>query len=155
MPSDVFVTSLNTTRTFDSLLPFPIATDVLVSIPYDAVPRHLKTILLSVYHPTDHSHITTYLLKLRGDGTAYEVNFRSSAVEGEGRLVLEVFDYENESVRRLSRTVRYVSEEHEPLLMSLYNVPMTSYLWGLCGLFFLGSFWWLLLLWRRRREDNQ
>ncbi len=152
MPSDVFLSFGSETYTLDSLGPIPTNTAVLVSIPFGAVPRHLKTILVSVYHPTNHGDITTYLLKLRPDGEAYEVSFESSPVVGEGRLVVELFDYENQSVRRLSRVAMYEVGQADRLIWSTV-LPV--------------SWWWLpiptigvtLVLWfvffRRRREDNQ
>lgn len=157
MPSDVFITVGDRTMTLDSLAPLPVGTDVLVSIPYGAVPRHLKTILLSVYHPADHSRVTTYLLKLRGDGATYEVNFMSSAIEGEGKLVVEVFDYEHESVRRLSRVVQYVATREQIITPGevLGTIQRLSWVTWFVGIGGLVISWWLLLLWRRRREDNQ
>jgi hypothetical protein len=155
MPSDVFLSFGTKTYTLDSLGPIPTMTEVLVSIPFGAVPRHLKTILLSVYHPTNHGDVTTYLLKLRPDGGAYEVSFATSLVAGEGRLVVELFDFENQSVRRLSRGVQYSGDSSGGPLAFLGLA--SSYMVGLVGLGLFGVFlWWFLLAWRRRRarEDN-
>lgn len=153
LPSDVFISFDSVTYTLDSLGPIPVATNVLVSIPYGAVPRHLKSILVSVYHPTNHGQITTYLLKLRADGEAYEVGFQSSVVEGEGRVVVELFDYENQSVRRLSRGVNYTESDNE-WSINLAGIENSHLRWGIIGSGVGLCVLFIFLLLRRRREDN-
>lgn len=151
LPSDIFFTIGNETKTFDTLRTIVVDKQVLVSIPATAVPTHLKTILVSVYHPTNNNEVTTYLLKLRGDGEAYEASFQSSSVVGEGKVMIELYDYERVVVRRISRTITYVST-----LMGQGWMTEGSYrfiLWSVMSLLVLGIF--LLFFVRRRREDNQ
>lgn len=152
LPSDIFFTIGNETKTFDTLHTVVADTQVLISIPASAVPTHLKTILVSVYHPTNNNEVTTYLLKLRGDGEAYEVSFQSSPVVGEGKVMIELYDYERVVVRRISRTVTYVSS-----LLGQNWVPNVSYrflLWSVLPVLFVSIFM-LFFFVRRRREDNQ
>ncbi len=152
LPSDIFFTIGNETKTFDTLYTVVVDKQVLVSIPASAVPAHLKTILVSVYHPTNNSEVTTYLLKLRGDGEAYEASFQSSPVVGEGKVMIELYDYERVVVRRISRTITYVSTLTGPGW-----VPLGAYrliLLPVMTLLAIGIFL-LLFFVRRRREDNQ
>lgn len=152
LPSDIFFTIGNETKTFDTLRTIVVDKQVLVSIPATAVPTHLKTILVSVYHPTNNNEVTTYLLKLRGDGEAYEASFQSSSVVGEGKVMIELYDYERVVVRRISRTITYVST-----LMGQGWMTEGSYrfiLWSVMSLLVVGIFF-LLFFVRRRREDNQ
>ncbi len=152
LPSDIFFTVGNETKTFDALYTITIDTPVLVSIPASAVPTHLKTILVSVYHPTNNTEVTTYLLKLRGDGEAYEASFQSSGVVGEGKVMIELYDYERVVVRRISRTVTYISTS-----LGQGWVPTVSYqhIWWFVLSLFLVVIFLLLFFARRRREDNQ
>lgn len=152
LPSDIFFTIGNETKSFDILHTIVVDKQVLVSIPAAAVPTHLKTILVSVYHPTNNNEVTTYLLKLRGDGEAYEASFQSSSVVGEGKVMIELYDYERVVVRRISRTITYVST-----LIGQGWVPEGSYrliAWSIVSLLAFGIFI-LLFVVRRRREDNQ
>ena len=124
-----------------------------MSVPYDAVPKHLKSIVLSVYDTSSHKKVTTYLLKLRSDNAAYEVMFRSSAVVGEGKLILEVFDYETALVRRITRTVVYTTSMDKNTDLDNSSI-LSVYLWWAVGVFGVTLlFWWWFLL-RRRSEDK-
>ena len=153
-PSDIFLTVNDSTLTFDSLQTLPTRERVLVSIPATAVPNHLKTILVSVYDPTDNNQVTTYLLKLRGDGGAYEVSFASSNVAGEGKMMIELYDYERVVVRRISRTIIYHDGGDTERLGGRWPQTLPAQWWWsiIPFLIVLGirRFW---LVWRR--EDNQ
>ncbi len=151
-PDDVFVTFDNTTQTMASPLIIPTDTTVLVSIPFSAVPNRLKAIVVTVLNPTNHRDASVYLLKLRGDGTAYEASFISSSVAGEGRLTIELFDYERESLRRITRSVQYIDTADNIVFVRDFLRPDWQWVWwiggGLGVLFFI-------IVWWRRREDNQ
>jgi chitodextrinase len=150
VPSDVFITYEGVTRTLDSLVPITVHGEMLISVPFAAVPRHLKTILVSLSNPQDHRDVTTYLLKLNSQGTAYEVTVASSGVVGEGHIIIEVFDYEHQSVRRLTRLVQYV-DGHFTATDMIEALIVPSPLWLIVPL--VGFFW--LWWWYRRREDNR
>ncbi len=149
VPSDVFITHAGVTRTLDSLVPITVHGEMLISVPFAAVPRHLKTILVSLSNPQDHRDVTTYLLKLNSQGTAYEVTVAASGVVGEGHIIIEVFDYEHQSVRRLTRLVQYV-DGHFTATDMIEALIVPSPLWLIVPL--VGFFW--LWWWYRRREDN-
>lgn len=156
-PSDIFFTVSGTTTTFDSLRVITTDERVLVSIPATAVPNHLKTILVSVYDPTNNNNVTSYLLKLRGDGEAYEASFRSSKVVGEGRIIIELYDYEQVVVRRISRVVSYITDGTSSIFSYDFFALFNKWVGVLTLSFFIVAIgWWLLLfLRRRRREDNR
>jgi hypothetical protein len=143
MPSDIFITTITETKTFDSLAPLPVGKNILISIPATAVPKHLKTILVSVYNPADNRLFTTYLLKLNAKGLAYEVNFRASDMVGEAKIIIELYDYEKASVRRLVRTVVYtemIDKEKSTNVAWLLSVKKINWWWLLFILPLL--IWW-------------
>ncbi len=109
-PSDIFFTFNGQTVSFSTLVELPIRTPILLSIPKEALPPNLKSVLVSVESPVNNNETTVYLLKLRADERAYEARFVSSDVEGEGRIMVELYDYEQAMVHRITKLVRYESD---------------------------------------------
>jgi chitodextrinase len=129
----------------DKLLTAGTVTHII--IPKSVLPPHLKSILVTVYDPTNNTLSTAYLLKLSPNGTQYEATFITPDIEGEAPLMLEVFDYNNATVRRMVGRVTYeVSPKQIPsssrVVYVLLAVAATT------GLVY--GFWFLI----RRREDN-
>jgi hypothetical protein len=151
--SNVFVVTADATTPLTNLVMLPINVPVSIFVPRQAVPATLKSILVSIEDPTNNNAVTVYLLKLRGDGTAYEASFMTSSVVGEGRWRLEIFDYELAKMTLIERTVKYVGETNH---WSFGVRILITYLLLVVGGFVLfGFFFWWFFLWRRRREDNQ
>ncbi|MFM2339854.1 MAG: hypothetical protein RLZZ360_490 [Candidatus Parcubacteria bacterium] len=154
VPSDIFFSSRDSLKTLDSLERLPVDETIVVSIPVSALPLHLKTILVSLYHPSNHNEVATYLLKLRADGEAYEASLRTSTVVGEGKILVELYDYERTVVRRLSRTVVYTNEAlHTPAATTTVIQQFASWWWLWLIPIMLGIGWRLLMVFRR--EDNR
>ncbi len=109
-PSDIFFTFNGQTLSFSTMSELPVRTPILVSIPKEALPPNLKSVLVSVQNPINNNETTVYLLKLRADEKAYEARFVSSNVEGEGRIMVELYDYEQAMMHRITKQVRYESD---------------------------------------------
>jgi hypothetical protein len=127
----------------------------LVSIPYTTVPRNLKSIIVSVQNPTDQRVSSAYLLKLNQTGDAYTALVPGPGVVGRVRMTIEVFDYEQETVRRISTNVEFVDRtEPTPFFPDLFFRYLSYFL---VLLVMVGFWWWLLLLTGRKKrtpEDN-
>ena len=69
-----------------------------ISIPYESLPRHLKSIIVTLLDPTDNRRSYSFLLKINKEGTAYEATIASLNVLGASRLEVEIFDFESELI---------------------------------------------------------
>ncbi len=77
-----------------------------VRLNYTKVPEMLKTIAISLAHPTDPTKVFTFLLRVNKDKTAYEAVIGSLEQAGIYKLQAVVLDYKNQSLKRLSGDVR-------------------------------------------------
>lgn len=128
-----------------------------VYIPINVVAPHIKSIIVTVQDPTDQRTFTAYLLKLNQNGDAYEAVIQPPRVVGASRMTVEVFDFYQASVRRVSTTVVFTTPKSIPVAFpddmvhaaQTYTVPVVG------SIASFGFLWWFVFWWRRRREDNQ
>jgi hypothetical protein len=66
-----------------------------ISIPYSSLPRHLKSIVVTLLDPTDNRRSYSFLLRINQDGSAYEATVAPLNVIGISRLKIEIFDFES------------------------------------------------------------
>lgn len=129
-------------------------TETLIRIPVDRVVRNLKSIIVSLESPTDQRQVSSYLLKLNQSGDAYEALVPAPLVVGRARLTVEVFDYTEETVRRVSTMITFTDEVNSNESISTSEI----YRWliilmvGVVGV--LLSWWFFLSKRRRSDEDN-
>jgi hypothetical protein len=64
-----------------------------VSVPYDAVPEHLKTIILEVRDSADPSRRAQFLLRVDTAHTAYTATLAPFGIAGEFPVTLTVYDF--------------------------------------------------------------
>lgn len=95
------------TYLFDEGLRLMIGEPYLISIPITAVARNLKSIIVSVQNPSNQREVSAYLLKLNQAGDAYTAYIPGARVVGTAGIMVEVFDYEQETVRRISTTLTF------------------------------------------------
>ena len=139
---------------FDAGLILDMNEQYLISIPYSAVPKNLKSIIVTVQNPSNQRLVSAYLLKLNPTGDAYVAVVAKAGIVGQARITVEVFDYEQATVRRISTTVTFVD-----LTTPVPFFPdrlLQSGPYVLLALITLGSgcgFWWLLLK-RRKKGIN-
>lgn len=126
-----------------------------VYIPITAVATHLKSILVSIKDPTDQRIVTTYLLKLNKDGDAYVADIDPPHVIGVAGMSVEVFDFNQASVRRLTAPITFITPQN-PTMLFPDNLIFYARTYGVDALLLLGTavFLWWFLVFRRRREDN-
>jgi hypothetical protein len=149
--SDVFVVYEGKNTTLGSLTSLPVDTLVTLSIPKDALPPHIKTVIVTVTNPTDNAKEASYLLKLNPDGTAYTTAIRTSRFEGEGEIRIVVYDFSVARVMTLTYKIFYAVTEDETESWWWYGVVVLVPVGGCL----LGGYSLYLLVRRRRRfEDN-
>lgn len=126
----------------------------VVSIPFLALPDHLKAIIVTLKDPTDQRRSYSFLLKINPDRSAYQAMIAPLTITGGSRLTVEIYDFERALVGRYSAQIDFVAApmaDPTVLFPDAFIRPLAAA--GPCllafGLIFLG---WLFLFWRRSRE---
>jgi chitodextrinase len=127
---------------------------LFVSIPLSAVPKHLKSIIVTITHPSRHNESSSYLLKINPEGTAYETLIPPTLEAGQSRLTVRLYNYELATVRTVSNSISFAMESRLPPLPWWIKALIPNAL--LLGLLLIAltlilTRWWLV--WRER-EDN-
>lgn len=66
----------------------------MIKVPKATVSGNLKSIIATISDPSDPEKQYSYLLRINKDGTAYEAVISPLRVEGNSRIVVEIYDYE-------------------------------------------------------------
>jgi hypothetical protein len=69
-----------------------------IIIPYDRVPEHLKTILVTLAHPGDESKTFEFLLRINTEKTGYQALLAPLGIKGMFPLSVAVFDFKTAQV---------------------------------------------------------
>lgn len=124
-------------------------------IPREALPRHLKSIIVTLLDPTDYTKSYTFLLRLNAAGTGYETTLAPVITVGTSQLLVEVYDFETQIVGRYGKQIEFIKgPEARPEVLFpdvLFRFPWA--LTGVLGVIFLLLSALFFLLWRRRREE--
>ena len=143
------------TQTFDSAVVLDFDAEYSIYIPVDSITTNLKSIIVTIQDPTDQRQSTSYLLKLNQDGDAYVAVIEPPHVGGASRAIIEVFDFNQATVRRIVTPLTFVAPESAAVMFpdgvvryGQMMLPLT-----VLGGFSLGLF---IVLWfvYRRREDK-
>jgi len=143
------------TYNFDSVrIVLSSADTFLISIPYLALPRHLKSIVATILDPTDHQRGYSFLLRINKERTAYEASVAPFAEAGVSRLEIEIFDFEAEVVGRYRKQIDFVyrgSNQNEVIFPDKI-VALAQPVFLLVGFFSFCLLSVFLFVFRRRRQ---
>ncbi len=78
---------------------------ITIGIPYDALPEHLKTIVVTFTHPSDDSLKFSFLLRVNKDKTAYTANLAPFYEANNFKMEVSVFDYQTKLVKEIEMSV--------------------------------------------------
>lgn len=78
---------------------------VTVSVPYDVLPEHLKTILVTFTHPDDSDLTFSFLLRVNNDKTAYEATIAPFYRSGEFVVSISIFDFKTSILKQVEGTL--------------------------------------------------
>lgn len=130
---------------------------ITVMLAAELLPRHLKTVTISVSSPTGGTE--TYILRANAPGSAYEARIAGLS-EGVYNTTFTIYDFKLQTEYAFSGDIisaRYDDEGNQ-------TVPVISdWTWGELlmtygflpfALALLGITWWYLFALRRSREDN-
>ena len=132
--------------TLEPTLPF------VIRIPSKSVAANLKTITVTLQNPSNQREVSAYLLKLNPKGDAYEAVMAAVGVVGSSRILVEVFDYEEQTVRRISTHIEFVSNQLPVPFFpdQISNYGMLILPWTL----FFSLFCLLVILFKRRTRNK-
>lgn len=125
---------------------------VTVAIPYELLPEHLKTILVTFTHPDDDSLQFSFLLRINKDKTAYEATIAPLQYGGVYGLSLLVFDYETRVIIGVAGDFEVLQAIPETGMNELTSDTMALLNWLLIILLCLFVIFLLWLLFRKKRE---
>ena len=80
-----------------------------ISIPYESLPRHLKSIIVTILDPTDNRRSYSFLLRINKEGSAYEATIAPLNVLGASRLDVEIFDFESKLIGLYKKQITFSS----------------------------------------------
>jgi len=71
---------------------------LLVELPYEAVPEHLKTILVTLSDTKDENKVFSFILRINAEGTAYSATLAPFGVAGTFPFRISVFDFQTSQI---------------------------------------------------------
>lgn len=129
-----------------------------ISISKEALPPHLKSIIVTLLDPTDQRRSYSFLLRINKAGTAYEATIAPVAVVGVSRLQVEVYDYETAVVGRYRTQLSFLpglEAESDVVFPDAFVKPFHTLIPVAALLALMCAFIFLFFAWRRRTEDKQ
>jgi len=129
-----------------------------IRIAKEALPPHLKSIVVTLLDPTDQRRSYSFLLRLNKAATAYEATIAPLLVLGVSRLQVEVYDFEALVVGRYRIQLNFVpglKEEKSVIFPDAFIEPLSHMsIFGL-SLALLILLLWLFIAWRRRHTEDK
>ncbi len=132
-----------------------------ISIPYETLPRHLKSIIVTLLDPTDNRRSHSFLLRINKEGSAYESTIAPLNVLGSSRLQIKIFDFDSQVIglyrKQIDFTVKTLGMNNgdkevvfpDKIIASVKDsIPLLMTFIGLLLLMILFAWW------RKRVEDN-
>jgi hypothetical protein len=107
-------------------------------IPYEKLPEHLKSIIVSFTHPRDPESSFSFLLRINKDKSYYEATIGPLEEVGVYPVTATIFDYETKLIKKVSGSYEVIAGESVDLPLPVLFVQDG----GVSLLFIL----WLLLL---------
>lgn len=123
---------------------------LLISIPVSALPRHLKSIVVTLTKPGNEIESTAYLLKINPAGTQYEALISPLRTPGKSTVTIRVYDFERATIRTVENNVIFTDATSRSTRGYGSLVVMSGIFLVLVIL--VGRNYFLVS--RRRREDN-
>lgn len=98
--------------------------NLTVSLDYKKVPEVLKSIVVTLSRPTDHSQVFSFLLRVNEDRTAYTATIGPLGESGKYGVDIAIIDYKNQGLKKivgnLYANVATAYEESRGLFSLLY-----------------------------------
>lgn len=153
--SEIFLQQGDSRNSFtDAEVTLDAELSFLISIPKTAVSENLKTIIVSITDPSDSRQSYSFILKLNKDSSAYEAVLSALMLEGQSRIVVDIYDYESAVVATYQKNILFkrIQKDTTPVFPDLFienSIKLAPLLAAATLLFFF-----FLLLYRRRHTKT-
>ena len=158
-PNDIVITQADRINTFlGERIELSPRETFTIRIAKEALPPHLKSIIVTLLDPTDQRRSYTFLLRINKTGTAYEATIAPVAVLGVSRLQVEIFDYETKVVGRYRIQLNFVpglEAASEVIFPDAFIKPLGLFLPAFAFIFLLFILIFFFMLWRRRATEDK
>lgn len=116
-----------------------------ISIPYDVLPEHLKTITVTFTDPDNDNSKFSFLLRVNKDKTAYTASLAPFYDKGNFKISISIFDYQTKLVKGLEAVIesQYALATESMTTFTYYLERLAVYIIWFFGLFFLLLVWYL------------
>lgn len=125
-------------------------------IPYEKLPEHLKSIVITLTHPDDPSRSFSFLLRINNDKTYYEATVAPLRTEGAYQVSVIIFDYQTRELLRIEgayavriHTIGDIPVFFFPILES-YPLEYTYLFCGLLLFILLGLLYFFIRKYTRK-----
>lgn len=155
--SNIKIQQGNTDYSFDSAsIKLKQNENFIISIPYEALPRNLKSLIVTIIDPTNAKRSYSFLLRINKDRTAYEAIIAPIQSIGNSRIQIEIFDFEREIVGRYRKAVSFVESNPQigEVIFPDKIVKIVQPFLGTISLLFFIIFLIIFFLYRRSRKDE-
>ena len=124
--------------------------EIRFSIPYEELPEHLKTVVVTISDPRDKSRTFSFLLSINAQKTAYEATIGSLDWAGAYDVLVTIYDYQSKAV--IERVGEFVAVK-DSQTDSIYYVAQVKVNWPLIFVAFV-IFSLLLLIFKFASDKN-
>ncbi len=135
-----------------------------IAVPYEALPEHLKTILVTLTPSTDQKKELQFILRINKERTAYTARLAPLGVAGDFMVRVSVFDFKTAQIGhtqgRITSTISIFTQSEDGMykeevsfISSLFTFLLRNYILLFISLFILLAFLARSVL-RRRSEDD-
>jgi hypothetical protein len=129
----------------------------IISILFSSLPKHLKSIVVTLMDPQNQNRSYSFLLRINKDRTAYEATIAPIKSFGASRLQIEIYDFERQIIGRYRKQIDFVSAGKEPVGEVIFPDKIVGILGNIISplfLIFLVILMILFLLYRRSKETE-
>jgi len=116
---------------------------LLIRIPYAKLPEHLKTITVTLQHPTDVDASFSFILKINKDKTCYEATIGALEASGAYPTIVSIFNYQTDVLHTIDGVLQV---EKTKIDESLFGIPLTTHSSPVSKIIFWALILLLLLL---------
>jgi chitodextrinase len=127
-----------------------------ISIGREALPEHLKSIIVTLLDPTDQRRSYSFLLRINKTGNAYEATIAPLMVVGASRLQVEIFDFERKLVGRYRKPIELINPPSTvaPVIFPDAILATAKDSWPILTGMLLVMSLIMFLIWRRKNETE-